>query len=47
MRKVKLSQKTIEKILELHHKENLEPHEIAKMLDISERDVTMVLSPHW
>ena len=47
MRKVKLSQKTIDKILELYHKENLEPHEIAKMLDISERDVSMVLSPHW
>lgn len=46
-RKIRLSQSTINKILELAHKENLEPHEIAKMLDISERDVVSVLHPHW
>jgi DNA-directed RNA polymerase specialized sigma subunit len=47
MRRIKLSQVTINKILELAHKENLEPHEIAKMLDISERDVVSVLHPQW
>ena len=45
--KVKMSKETIEKIIKMHHYEFLEAGEIAKILDIPEKDVARVISPHF
>ena len=45
--KPKLPKETVEKIIKLYHDEFLEPHEIAQILDISERDVALVINPHY
>ena len=45
--KVKMSKETIDKIIKMHHYEFLEASEIAKILDIPERDVARVINPHF
>lgn len=46
-RKPKVSAELIKRILKLHHDEYLESGEIAQILDIPERDVVMIINPHW
>lgn len=46
-RKPKVSVELMQRILKLHHDENLESGEIAQILDIPERDVVMIINPHW
>ena len=46
-RKPRVSNELMKRILKLHHDEYLESGEIAQVLGIPERDVAMVINPHW